>query len=73
MMYWIVFALFSFIEVFADILISWQVTLVIFICSLAKVDRTYSVCHNGFAEFGNNQCVRCVKGELIIGMLWYTV
>ena len=25
MMYWIVFALFSFIEVFADILISWQV------------------------------------------------
>jgi len=26
MMYWIVFALFSFVEVFADILISWQVT-----------------------------------------------
>ena len=26
MMYWIVFAIFSFVEVFADILISWQVT-----------------------------------------------
>jgi len=27
MMYWIVFAVFSIIEVFADILISWQVIL----------------------------------------------
>ena len=64
-MYWIVFALFSFIEVFADILISWQVASVIFMCSLAKMDHTYSICHNRFAEFGKSLLLRCYTVEWI--------